>query len=142
MVELDWETGLNGDWSFWGLWWGDFWARAPTVRTKLRGTLEPGAFGNTRRSLYDIFFLLLCSENSVRSQAKDERDMENTNNDTKSGCNSREHKNEIRKADLPSQNLLFVWLQPQQSKVCILRKEHLTLLMAICPFRLLPTLTT
>lgn len=57
------ETGLKAeaDWRFWTSHWGDFWARAPE-RTKLRGSLELGAFGGLKKSISDIFPFALYLE--------------------------------------------------------------------------------
>ena len=63
LIELDWETGLREEvyWRFWRSPWGDFWARGP-ARTKLRGSLKPGAFGGPKKSMVDIFSFILYLE--------------------------------------------------------------------------------
>lgn len=59
---------------------GRFLGKGTTSKEKLRGSLEPGAFGDSKRNVYDIFslYLELCEE-----QVKDERDVGNTNNNIK-----------------------------------------------------------
>lgn len=73
-MEFDWDTWVSGGHG------RRFLGKGTTSKEKLRGSLELGSFGDSKKNMYDNFslHLELCEE-----QVKDKRDVGNTNNNIK-----------------------------------------------------------